>query len=149
MTLLDVLLGIMVAVIAHHINKWLDSKDKKDSQPHALLGAQKERASGRTRWLFWSVSTTLLVGILQHVLRKSSKGVCARSRYLPFAFNNQISTKFLGCQRGVRGQNGLPKKTAQAQPSLFLTVTQKEARHPPDTLFFSCLWVVRACPDRL
>ena len=29
--LFDVLLGVMIAVIAHHINKWLDSKDKKDS----------------------------------------------------------------------------------------------------------------------
>jgi len=29
--LFDVLLGVVISVIAHSINKWLDSKDKKDS----------------------------------------------------------------------------------------------------------------------
>jgi len=29
--LFDVLLGVLISVIAHSINKWLDSKDKKDS----------------------------------------------------------------------------------------------------------------------
>ena len=29
--LFDVLLGILINVIAHYINKWLDSKDNQDS----------------------------------------------------------------------------------------------------------------------